>query len=163
MKAGLVCPYSWDVPGGVQEHIRDLAEALMDLWGSAPGISRLVEVHFRELVTRRTFINRVAADRGLIRPQATGGRPLAGASRQAGLLVRVSGLPGGLSRSSPSAPLPVAGAAPWPPRPSPARFRARCPADLPAGRVPSGMCRCQVWVAAAPAWPCSQWQHCMDQ
>jgi hypothetical protein len=34
MKAGLVCPYSWDVPGGVQEHIRDLAEALMDLWGS---------------------------------------------------------------------------------------------------------------------------------
>ena len=34
MKAGLVCPYSWDVPGGVQEHIRDLDEALMDLWGS---------------------------------------------------------------------------------------------------------------------------------
>ena len=30
MKAGLVCPYSWDGPGGVQEHIRDLAEALMD-------------------------------------------------------------------------------------------------------------------------------------
>jgi hypothetical protein len=20
-----------------------------------------------------------------------------------------------------------------------------------------------VWAAAAPAWPCSQWQHCMDQ
>ena len=31
MRAGLVCPYSWDVPGGVQEHIRDLAETLMDL------------------------------------------------------------------------------------------------------------------------------------
>jgi phosphatidylinositol alpha-mannosyltransferase len=31
MKVGLVCPYGWDVPGGVQEHIRDLAEALMDL------------------------------------------------------------------------------------------------------------------------------------
>jgi len=31
MRVGLVCPYSWDVPGGVQEHIRDLAEALMDL------------------------------------------------------------------------------------------------------------------------------------
>jgi phosphatidyl-myo-inositol alpha-mannosyltransferase len=31
MKIGLVCPYSWDVPGGAQEHIRDLAEALMDL------------------------------------------------------------------------------------------------------------------------------------
>jgi phosphatidylinositol alpha-mannosyltransferase len=34
MKVGLVCPYSWDVPGGVQEHIRDLAEALMDLGGT---------------------------------------------------------------------------------------------------------------------------------
>lgn len=31
MRVGIVCPYSWDVPGGVQEHIRDLAEALMDL------------------------------------------------------------------------------------------------------------------------------------
>jgi len=28
---GLVCPYSWDVPGGVQEHIRGLAEALIEL------------------------------------------------------------------------------------------------------------------------------------
>ena len=31
MKAGLACPYSWDGPGGVQEHIRDLAEALTGL------------------------------------------------------------------------------------------------------------------------------------
>jgi phosphatidyl-myo-inositol alpha-mannosyltransferase len=31
MKIGLVCPYTWDVPGGVQEHIRGLAEALTDL------------------------------------------------------------------------------------------------------------------------------------
>jgi phosphatidyl-myo-inositol alpha-mannosyltransferase len=31
MKIGIVCPYSWDVPGGVQQHIRDLAEALIDL------------------------------------------------------------------------------------------------------------------------------------
>jgi len=30
MKAGLACPSSWGRPGGVQEHIRDLAEALMD-------------------------------------------------------------------------------------------------------------------------------------
>ncbi|MGQ0842686.1 MAG: glycosyltransferase family 4 protein [Sporichthyaceae bacterium] len=30
MRVGLVCPYSWDVPGGVQAHIADLAEALMD-------------------------------------------------------------------------------------------------------------------------------------
>ena len=26
MRIGLVCPYQWDVPGGVQYHVRDLAE-----------------------------------------------------------------------------------------------------------------------------------------
>ncbi|MEU6993414.1 glycosyltransferase family 4 protein [Streptomyces sp. NPDC046465] len=31
MKVGIVCPYSWDVPGGVQFHIRDLAEHLIRL------------------------------------------------------------------------------------------------------------------------------------
>ncbi|MDX6396317.1 MAG: phosphatidyl-myo-inositol alpha-mannosyltransferase [Streptosporangiaceae bacterium] len=31
MRVGLVCPYTWEVPGGVQQHIRDLAEALMGL------------------------------------------------------------------------------------------------------------------------------------
>ncbi len=31
MRVGLVCPYSWDVPGGVQAHVRDLAEALIGL------------------------------------------------------------------------------------------------------------------------------------
>jgi len=31
VRVGLVCPYSWDVPGGVQEHIRGLAEALIEL------------------------------------------------------------------------------------------------------------------------------------
>ncbi len=29
MKIGIVCPYSWDVPGGVQFHVRDLAEVLL--------------------------------------------------------------------------------------------------------------------------------------
>ncbi|GHJ38860.1 glycosyltransferase family 4 protein [Streptomyces sp. TS71-3] len=29
MRVGIVCPYSWDVPGGVQFHIRDLAEHLI--------------------------------------------------------------------------------------------------------------------------------------
>ncbi len=29
MKVGLACPYTWDVPGGVQAHVRDLAEALI--------------------------------------------------------------------------------------------------------------------------------------
>jgi len=31
VRIGIVCPYSWDVPGGVQQHIRDLAEALIGL------------------------------------------------------------------------------------------------------------------------------------
>jgi phosphatidyl-myo-inositol alpha-mannosyltransferase len=31
VRVGLVCPYTWEVPGGVQQHIRDLAEALMGL------------------------------------------------------------------------------------------------------------------------------------
>jgi phosphatidyl-myo-inositol alpha-mannosyltransferase len=39
MKAGLACPYSWDGPGGVQEHIRDPAEALMDLVHGVSAIS----------------------------------------------------------------------------------------------------------------------------
>ncbi|WP_053744692.1 glycosyltransferase family 4 protein [Streptomyces sp. NRRL WC-3618] len=31
MKIGIVCPYSWDVPGGVQFHIRDLADYFIRL------------------------------------------------------------------------------------------------------------------------------------
>ena len=31
MKVGLVCPYTWDVPGGVQAHVSDLALALIGL------------------------------------------------------------------------------------------------------------------------------------
>ena len=31
MRIGLVCPYQWDVPGGVQYHVRDLADTLRGL------------------------------------------------------------------------------------------------------------------------------------
>ena len=31
MRIGIVCPYSWDVPGGVQFHVRDLAEYLIKI------------------------------------------------------------------------------------------------------------------------------------
>jgi phosphatidyl-myo-inositol alpha-mannosyltransferase len=31
LRIGIACPYSWDVPGGVQQHVRDLAEALIEL------------------------------------------------------------------------------------------------------------------------------------
>ena len=30
LRIGIVCPYSWDVPGGVQNHIRDLTEFLIN-------------------------------------------------------------------------------------------------------------------------------------
>ena len=40
MRVGLVCPYTWDVPGGVQQHIRDLAEALIDLGHEVSVIAR---------------------------------------------------------------------------------------------------------------------------
>src|SRR5580693_2729816 len=31
MRVGLVCPYTWEVPGGVREHVSGLAEALIEL------------------------------------------------------------------------------------------------------------------------------------
>jgi phosphatidylinositol alpha-mannosyltransferase len=31
VRIGIVCPYSWDIPGGVQAHVRDLAEQLLAL------------------------------------------------------------------------------------------------------------------------------------
>ena len=31
MKVGIACPYTWDVPGGVQAHVHDLAEHLLAL------------------------------------------------------------------------------------------------------------------------------------
>lgn len=31
MRVGLICPYTWEVPGGVQAHVRDLAETLIAL------------------------------------------------------------------------------------------------------------------------------------
>jgi len=31
MRIGMVCPYLWDIPGGVQAHVRDLAETLIAL------------------------------------------------------------------------------------------------------------------------------------
>ena len=39
MRVGIVCPYTWDVPGGVQSHIRDLTEALIELGHSVSVIT----------------------------------------------------------------------------------------------------------------------------
>jgi len=30
IRIGMVCPYGWDTPGGVQTHIRDLADHLIE-------------------------------------------------------------------------------------------------------------------------------------
>ena len=40
MRIGIACPYSWDVPGGVQQHIRDLAEALIGMGHEVSVIAR---------------------------------------------------------------------------------------------------------------------------
>src|SRR5260370_15669268 len=45
LRVGLVCPYSWDVPGGVQEHIRAVAEALIALGHEVSVISPADEEH----------------------------------------------------------------------------------------------------------------------
>jgi phosphatidylinositol alpha-mannosyltransferase len=41
VKVGLACPYTWDVPGGVQAHVRDLAETLIS---SGHGVSVITPV-----------------------------------------------------------------------------------------------------------------------
>ncbi|TFV67650.1 glycosyltransferase family 1 protein [Blastococcus sp. CT_GayMR20] len=56
MRIGLVCPYQWDVPGGVQYHVRDLAETLR-------GMGHHVEIltpaeHEESLPEHATFAGR---------------------------------------------------------------------------------------------------------
>jgi len=71
VRVGLVCPYSWDTPGGVKEHVRDLAEQLQrlghDVSVLAPGdpdepaepyvvlAGRAVPVPFNGSVSRMLF------------------------------------------------------------------------------------------------------------
>ncbi|GIG39775.1 GDP-mannose-dependent alpha-(1-2)-phosphatidylinositol mannosyltransferase [Cellulomonas phragmiteti] len=71
LRVGLVCPYSFDVPGGVQFHVRDLAESLLarghDVSVLAPAsddtpvppylvpAGRAVPVHYNGSVARMTF------------------------------------------------------------------------------------------------------------
>jgi phosphatidylinositol alpha-mannosyltransferase len=42
VRIGIVCPYAWDVPGGVQAHIRDQAETLIEM-GHAVSVITPVE------------------------------------------------------------------------------------------------------------------------
>nr|WP_055505565.1 glycosyltransferase family 4 protein [Nonomuraea pusilla] len=71
MRIGIVCPYTWDVPGGVKQHIDDLAQALMaqghDVSVIAPaaddeelppyvtGAGRAVPVPYNGSVARMSF------------------------------------------------------------------------------------------------------------
>jgi phosphatidyl-myo-inositol alpha-mannosyltransferase len=71
LRVGIVCPYSFDVPGGVQFHVRDLAESLLER-GHAVSVlapaaedtpvppylvpaGRAVPVHYNGSVARLTF------------------------------------------------------------------------------------------------------------
>ncbi|ROS74589.1 glycosyltransferase family 4 protein [Cellulomonas sp. PhB143] len=77
LRVGIVCPYSFDVPGGVQFHVRDLAEALIaeghevsvlapaddgadlpDWFTTVPGA---IPVRYNGSVARLTFGPRVAS------------------------------------------------------------------------------------------------------
>src|SRR5690606_2603278 len=71
MRVGLVCPYTWEVPGGVQAQVRDLAEVLLDrghevsvltptddeaaLPPYATPAGRAVPVHYNGSVARLAF------------------------------------------------------------------------------------------------------------
>jgi phosphatidylinositol alpha-mannosyltransferase len=57
MRIGLVCPYQWDVPGGVQYHVRDLAETLR---GMGHHVEILTPAEHEESLTDRwiTFAGR---------------------------------------------------------------------------------------------------------
>ena len=52
MRVGLVCPYSFDVPGGVQNHVRDLAAGAVVAWprgrGAGSGRGRLPDCRLRD-------------------------------------------------------------------------------------------------------------------
>ena len=77
MRIGLVCPYSLDVPGGVQNHVRDLAAVLVERGHEvgvlAPGeetqglptyvevVGKAVPVRYNGSVARLAFGPRVAA------------------------------------------------------------------------------------------------------
>lgn len=47
MRIGIVCPYSWDIPGGVSAHVADLAEALIRM---GHHVSVLAPAEFDELL-----------------------------------------------------------------------------------------------------------------
>jgi len=54
LRIGMVCPYGWDVPGGVQMHIRELAEHFIEL---GHYVSVISPVSDEELITDSWLVN----------------------------------------------------------------------------------------------------------
>jgi phosphatidylinositol alpha-mannosyltransferase len=58
MRIGLVCPYPWHIPGGVQAHVRDLAEQLIELGHTvsvlAPGDDQIPDLPAYVLTAGKT-------------------------------------------------------------------------------------------------------------
>jgi phosphatidylinositol alpha-mannosyltransferase len=47
LKIGIVCPYGWDTPGGVQNHVRDLAEYLIEAGHDISVLAPVISPRFR--------------------------------------------------------------------------------------------------------------------
>ena len=122
MKIGIVCPYSWDVPGGVQQHIRDLAETLIDVGHDVSVISpadddtplppyvvgagRAVPVPYNGSVARLSF-GFLSARRVRRWPSpCPGAPPSAGPARPSGT-AWTPGCPGPLPSSPPTDGVPT--------------------------------------------------------
>jgi phosphatidyl-myo-inositol alpha-mannosyltransferase len=59
LRIGIVCPYSWNIPGGVQAHVRDLAETLLALGHHvsvlAPGDEETPDLPSHVVLAGKTF------------------------------------------------------------------------------------------------------------
>ena len=62
IRIGMVCPYGWDTPGGVQTHIRDLAEHLIEEGHFVSAHARICRPETREafFASKATFIPHVS-------------------------------------------------------------------------------------------------------
>ena len=156
MRIGLVCPYSWDVPGGVQFHVRDLAEhfiraghdvsvlapadddtALPDYLTSA---GRPVPVRYNGSVARVTFgPGHHRAGEPLARGRAVRRAAPARAAQPVGVADGAVGLDRAGGGDLPLGDAPLPRAARGPPAAAARRWR-RSAAGSPSPRTPAPRC-----------------------